>query len=278
VMTAAPTPASMVFLMASIIAPVMCARGGARATKILSFAGEKIRENTDLKFQISKHSFGHSYQAIMLFRTLLRIFPLLITATALLFADGCASRRDYVPEIDSKATPPPAMQGYGEFFAGKLMVEASLGRGFRMLPGRMKDYARRNRGGGGEGEDDDGNGFTDVYYIDQADAEQYFIPRMSNSTLPPIALRVRVTNQTQQPVEVEFLECNSPLGNFAVRPEKITLAAGATGSPDPMTSLLGVAGDEIQLKIGLRVGDAKETKTIILRTIKTAPPPQAPAK
>jgi hypothetical protein len=194
---------------------------------------------------------------------------------ALLFAGGCTSKRHYVADTDPNAPPPPAMQGYDEFFDGKLMVEASLGRGFRLRPGMMKNYANRHRGGrggGGEGEGDNSDAFGEIYYVSQEDTEQYFIPRMSNSTLPPVALRVRVTNQTKQPVEVEFLECNSLLGNFAVRPEKITVAAGETGSPDPMTSLLGMTGNELQLKVSLRVGGAQETKILTLHTIKTAPP------
>ena len=212
----------------------------------------------------------------MYFR-ILRTVPLFIIVTALLLAGGCESHRHYVADTDPKAPPPPSMQGYGEFFGGKLMVEASLGRGFRMRPGGMKNYAGRHRGGGGggggEGEDegDGGDSFSDVYYVSQEDSEQAFIPRMSNSTLPPVALRVRVTNQAQQPVEIVFLECNSVLGNFAVRPEKITVAAGETGSPDPMTSLLGVPTDEIKLTVGLQVGGVKETKVITLHTIKTAP-------
>ena len=211
------------------------------------------------------------------FRTL-RTLPPLITVTALLLASGCTSQREFVPEADPKAPPPPAMQGYAEFFDGKLLVEASLGRGFRMRPGKMKDFAGKRRGGRGGGHvDEDGNPFTDVYYVDQDEVQQYFIPRMSNSTLPPVALRVRVTNQTQQPVVVTFLECNSVLGNFAVRPEKITIAAGETGAPDPMTSLLGMAGNEIQLKVGLKLGDARETQTIVLRTVKIVTPAGADA-
>jgi len=166
------------------------------------------------------------------------------------------------------------MQGYGEFFDGKLLVEASLGRGFRLRPGMMKNYSGRHRDGGGGGDEGDGS-FGDIYYVSQEDTEEYFIPRMTNSTLPPVALRVRVTNQTRQPVEVQFLECNSALGNFAVRPEKITIAAGEIGSPDPMNSLLGVTSDTIQLKIGLGVAGAKETKVLTLHTIKTTPRPPA---
>jgi len=202
---------------------------------------------------------------------------------ALLLATACTTRREYVPASDPKTPPPPSMQGYADFFDGKLLVEASLGRGFRLRPGAMRNYPGRNRRGGASADtdasDDGSSAFADVYYINQDDdtEDQSYIPRMSNSTLPPVALRVRLTNQTQQPLDIQFLECNSLLGNFAVTPEKITIAPGATGSPDPMTSLLGVPGDEIQLKVGLKTGDAKETKILTLHLIKTAPATQ-PAK
>lgn len=193
-----------------------------------------------------------------------RLFPLLLAACslALLSFSGCASQKEYIPETDPKAPPPPTMQGYAEFFEGKLLVEASLGRGFRMRPGRMRDMLNR-RG-------DDADPFSDTYYVDDEVESQYFIPRMSNSTLPPVALRLRVTNQLKEPVEVEFIECDSLLGNFAVRPEKITIAAGETGSPNPMTSLLGLSDGEFQLKVGLKVGGVAETKIVMMRVIKNA--------
>lgn len=193
-----------------------------------------------------------------------RPFPLLLAvcSLALLSFSGCAHEKEYVPETDPKAPPPPTMQGYAEFFDGKLLVEASLGRGFRMRPGRMRDMLNR-RG-------DDADPFSDTYYVDDEVESQYFIPRMSNSTLPPVALRLRVTNQLKEPVEVEFLECNSLLGNFAVRPEKVTIAAGETGAPDPMTSLLGLSAGEFQLKVGLKVGGVPETKVLMMHVIKNA--------
>jgi len=43
-----------------------------------------------------------------------------------------------------------------------------------------------------------------------------------------------------------------------------------------MNSLLGVEGDEIQLKVGLKVGDARETKIFLLHLIKTVPSPTPP--
>ncbi|MDF9826922.1 hypothetical protein M2447_001007 [Ereboglobus sp. PH5-10] len=199
----------------------------------------------------------------------LRIVPLIlgVCSLVLLSFSGCAHKKEYVPETDPNAPPPPAMQGYGEFFDGKLLVEASLGRGFRMRPGKMRDMdGRRGRG----------DSFTEVYYVDSDDEpeEQYFIPRMNNSTLPPVALRLRVTNQMAESVEVEFIECNSLLGNFAVRPEKITIAPGEMGAPEPMTSLLGLSAGEFQLKIGLKVGAIQESKILMLHTLKDARPPE----
>lgn len=194
-------------------------------------------------------------------------FPALI---AILVLGGCFSTKEYVPESDPKAPPRPTMQGYADFFDGKVLVEASIGRGFRMRPGKMKEFDRNNRRGGSEE-----SPFAEIYYLDdKEDAEdQYFIPRMNNSTLPPVALRLRVTNQFAEPVEIEFTDCDSTLGNFAVRPEKISIPAGETAGPDPMTSLLGITNDEIQLKVGLKMGATKEVKTLVLHIIETAVAP-----
>ena len=199
---------------------------------------------------------------------ILRLVPIILGVCALVALpfSGCNHRhKEYIPETDPKAPPPPTMQGYGEFFEGKILVEASLGRGFRMRPGKMKEMENRR----GRGDD---SPFVDVYYLDDSEEaeSQYFIPRMNNSTLPPVALRLRATNQMQEPVEIEFIECDSLLGNFAVRPEKITIAPGETGAPHPMTSLLGFSDGEFQLKIGIKVGSAQETKILTMRMIKNA--------
>ena len=192
-----------------------------------------------------------------------------LSMAALMLFPGCVSKRQYVPETDPKTPPPPTMQGYGDFFNGQMVVEASLGRGFRLRPGKIKDIMSRRAL-------DLDNPFAEVYYLDEPDEpeRQYFMPRISNSTLPPIALRLRVTNLAKEPVDVEIIECDSLLGNFAVRPEKITIAPGESGSPDPMTSLLGLSDGEFQLKIGLKVGTLKETKILMMRVIKEAPPPK----
>jgi hypothetical protein len=176
------------------------------------------------------------------------------------FLGGCSSQPDYVPEnTPEQQAERPTMLGQETFFDGKLLVEANLGRGFRLRQVRKRDF---------QGRAGLGDGFTDVYMLEEPEPEeQVYIPRMANSTLPPVALRLRVTNGTDAPVDVEFLHCDSSLGNFAVRPEHLAIAPGESGLPDPMTSLLGVMNNEIQLKVGLRLAGKSESKIVTLKVL-----------
>ena len=96
---------------------------------------------------------------------------------------------------------------------------------------------------------------------------------MSGSSLPPVQLRLQLENKTKESIEIEILEINSDLGNFAVRPEKLNIAAGETEEPDPMRSQLGVTSVEIPVKVGLRLSGTRETQTITLRPVRTASAP-----
>jgi hypothetical protein len=164
---------------------------------------------------------------------------------------------------EAKRLQVPAMGAEAGFFDGKLVVEVNLGRGFRP---RMVKPGWKSHGE---------NVFGTTIYSDEAardiaeeEEEGMFIPRMRNSTLPPVALRIRVNNLTAAPVEVTFDECKSYLGNFAVRPEKIVVAAGDSAEPDPMVSLLGVTGEEIPVTVTLRVDGKSETHTVVLIPLK----------
>ncbi len=202
---------------------------------------------------------------------------LLATAllAAALFTTACTSQRvaDEASIAEAKKVMVPTMGAETNFFDGALLVEANLGRGFRP---RMVKPGFKSRG--------NENAFATVIYADESareiaeeEEEGMFIPRMRNSTLPPVALRLRVHNLTAAPAEIEFLECKSYLGNFAVRPEKITIASGESGQPDPMVSLLGVSGTEIPVTITLRLGDKRETHTVVLVPLKSAANQPAPA-
>lgn len=211
----------------------------------------------------------------MTVRLCLRLFSLVLLGASTFFSTACSSQRvaDEASIAEAKKVMVPTMGAEIGFFDGQLLVEANLGRGFRP---RMVKPGTKPRAE---------NAFATTIYSDEsareiADEEEsgMFIPRMRNSTLPPVALRLRVHNVTNAPVEVEFIECKSYLGNFAVRPEKITVASGESGQPDPMVSLLGVGGMEIPVTVTLRLGEKRESKTIILVPLKpVAAPTPAPA-
>ncbi|MGC4073372.1 MAG: hypothetical protein QM760_12820 [Nibricoccus sp.] len=212
----------------------------------------------------------------MIVRLCLRPLSLVLLSASALFMAACSSQRvaDEASLAEAKKVPPPTMAAEHQFFDGAVLVEVNLGRGFRA---RMVKPGWKPR---------DGNAFGTTIYADEAAREaaeeeesELFIPRMRNSTLPPVALRLRVTNLGTAPIEIGFVECKSYLGNFAVRPEKITIAPGESGQPDPMVSLLGVSGEEIPVTITLLLGGKRETQTIIMVPIKQAPAtPTAPAK
>ncbi len=163
-----------------------------------------------------------------------------------------------------KEPPKPTMQGEDTFFEGKLLVEASLGRGFRSRRNLNPD--RMGRGG-----------MYDYYEFDTSENEEdkryVFNPRVKESPLPPVALRLRLTNREKTPLEIEFVECNSQLGNFAVQPKTLTIEPEKSGQPDPMISLLGVTAPELPLTISLKLAGQAEKKIITLKPISNAPPP-----
>jgi len=90
--------------------------------------------------------------------------------------------------------------------------------------------------------------------------------------MPPVTLRIRFENHGQAPLTVEVTDVNSDLGNFAVRPEKLTIAPGESGTLDPMISQLGVSSDDIPIKVTLRVAGKKETQVVAVKSLISAAP------
>jgi hypothetical protein len=199
---------------------------------------------------------------------------------------GCSNHPaplDPMAEGLTAGEKPVSMKGEGTFLDGKLAATATVSRGFdRGVKG--------GRGGGGShegdrrrgmrsGEDDRGvSGVTEVYNIggeteeEQKEAYQEYVRqamarRAAGSPMPPVTLRVKLENKGTEPMEVEVTEVNSELGNFAVRPPKLTIAPGQTGELDPMISQLGVTNDEIPLKLAIRTGGKRENQVITIKTL-----------
>jgi len=194
---------------------------------------------------------------------------------------GCSSStngpRDLMSEeanTTGAVERPVAMRGDGAFLDGKLVAVATVTRGF--------DHGRPGgRGGRGEGKRLHGpdSSMGDVYPTGFGDSEeeqkeameeyvrQAKARRAQGSPMPPVTLQVFLENHGTEPMEVEVTDVNSDLGNFAVRPPKLTLAPGGKGQLEPMISQLGVTSDEIPLKLAIRVGGKKEEQVVVVKNV-----------
>jgi len=217
-----------------------------------------------------------------------RQFLIAATAAVLSFT-GCSDQppRPNPRAEQMAAAAKPTMLGQDSFFDGKLLVEASLGQGFggRGGPGGgpggehpggghhgggMRGGPGGGPGGGGPGGGEMGGPGGDM------EGRVGGGLTMQASTLPPVALRLRLTNQSKETVEVTFVLCKSELGDFAVRPEKLVLTPGQTGEPDPMRSSLGLTSSALVLKVSLKMAGVVEQKDLILKAVETDKNPSTP--
>jgi hypothetical protein len=210
-----------------------------------------------------------------------RLLATLAAASALLAFTGCESPpKDVFAEAAAGGEKPVAMSGAADFFAGKLTATVTVSRGIGRKgggPNADPGGARgARRGGGGGGDRPHGGGAPDLSTMEPDEAESYLRARLAmGSPLPPVTTHLKLENHGTEAVEVEITEVSSDLGNFAVRPAKLTLAPGQTGEPDPMISQLGVTSDEILVKVALRIAGAKETHALAVKSLRTADAPAA---
>jgi hypothetical protein len=125
--------------------------------------------------------------------------------------------------------------------------------------------------------------FSESYSFDYGESEeaqkeavaeyvrQAMARRAAGSPMPPVTLMVELENKGTEPIEVIPTEVNSDLGNFAPRPQKVTVAPGQKVRLDPMVSQLGVTSDDIPVTLSVRIGGAKaETQVIAVKNILAA--------
>lgn len=116
-------------------------------------------------------------------------------------------------------------------------------------------------GGGGRGPGGDSGGPP------EASSSSHSGSRVRTETNPPVQLHLTLSNQGTQPLNVEILEFSSVLGNFAVNPEKVSIAPGTTATFDPMTSRLGIPQGDLPLKVRVRSAGKTEEQTLTLKII-----------
>jgi hypothetical protein len=208
-----------------------------------------------------------------------------ITSTALILIalglGGCSSApetRDLMAEEarSGKVERPVAMKGEATFASGKLEVVATVARGFtRVGKGKAPKMEKHSRW-----TKKDTDAFSEDYDFRAGDSDeeqkeayksyvrQAMARRAAGSPMPPVTLQVTFENHGSEPLEITPRDVNSDLGNFAVRPAKLTVAPGETGTLEPMISQLGVTNDVIPLTVSLRVNNGKpETQVIQVKSI-----------
>ena len=223
---------------------------------------------------------------------LARVAPSFVLCAALLLAAGCASDDDRPPRETGKQREHfPTMAGHETFFKGSLTAEVLVGAmtgfdlqggpgggggggdglhgsGLRMkMGGGMHDGAPVGMGGGAPAmrpPDADG----DVPGRQPALATR----RADRLGSPPVMIHLRFINHGTEKADVVVADFLSPLGNFVVQPEKISLQPGEALAVEPMTSRLAgeISGGEVTLS--LKLAGATETKTI---TLEVQPEPEA---
>ncbi len=95
------------------------------------------------------------------------------------------------------------------------------------------------------------------------------------SSLPALFIQLRFENLTQAPLKVDIRDFTSDLGNFAVRPDSLTIPASGTAEPDAMTSRLGLSGNSLAMTLVLSHDGHREERTI---TLNQRPVPERPER
>jgi hypothetical protein len=217
-------------------------------------------------------------------RSFLTVLALGLLGTWGSLATGCNHTLppDPMAEAAGSGERPVAMKGDASYFDRKVAATVTISRGFsRDLSGLgpKGEKQRPGRRGRREGNDATTVGINDSLpgssgdtETEQREAYEDMVrliraQRAAGSPMPPVTIRLKLENLGTEPVEVDLLEVNSELGNFAVRPAKLTLAPGQTGESDPMISQLGVTSDEIPIKVALRTAGKKETQVIPVKNL-----------
>ena len=215
-------------------------------------------------------------------RWMLQISSVLIIATTTFLVIGCSSDRPEHQADGPKHHHVPPLAGQDTFFNGQITAELTVGHGpgFDPKPAKEGDEPEHKRhgdggggfhmgggagshGGGRHHQDSDAAGAEDGM-PDQIERQRLATMRHAANPNPPVMIHLRFTNNGTTQAELLVADFLSPLGNFVVEPEKLTLAPGQTLEVEPMTSRLvgDISGATVTL--ALRLAGRGEKKDITL--------------
>lgn len=115
------------------------------------------------------------------------------------------------------------------------------------------------------------------HIADSEEGESPAARRAREAQMPPALLRLRLENPGGATVVVQIRDINSELGDFAPRPDTVTLESGQSVELEPMQSLLGLQSYALPVTITLRAAGQTESKVLTLRPVQPAAAAPAPA-
>ncbi len=197
------------------------------------------------------------------------------------------------------ARPPTPMAGWEKFFAGRILAEVKVGTD-GVPKGAARDGddhggAREGRGGrrggggpqgqfgiaGGSGGFGGNIGGSMPFGGGDGPPGGMGGPRpggMMGGGGRPVMIHLRFTNLGDAPVTLTIDTFTSPLGNFAVRPDKLVLEPGQSLETEPMSSQLAGLFSEVDATLVLRLGMETDKKTFRLQAVKPPAPPEGTAE
>jgi hypothetical protein len=193
---------------------------------------------------------------------------------------GCEHRSqvDQMTQAVESGERPVAMAGSEPFFGGKVTARVTVSRGIGR--GFKRQKATFLNGPQGFGATQNLVNEDKANEEDAEEASAYMKARAMNigTPLPPVTLHLILINPGTEPLTIKVTDFESDLGNFVVDPDTVTVAAGQTGEPTAMVSQLGVGADVIPVTVTLKMGAAKETRTVLVRNLlDEAGKPKAPS-
>ena len=218
-------------------------------------------------------------------RALTRLLLAATVAGAIL--TGCESTPSRKKHLLERIQPPqPVLAGTAVFGGGALTVESWLGPSVRLKKtndqkepgehpghdGRPRPWSDSTLGNHREGSDDPFTQGASDFTPHEID-EMY--GRVDFDYVEPTRLALTFTfiNPGAQPVTFTIADVNSTLGNFAPRPETLTVAPGQQGSIDPMLSNITSNFDELAVTLTVKIRGQTETHILNLRRAGEPPAP-----
>lgn len=212
-------------------------------------------------------------------------FPALVlmaTAASAFMVAGCASDGDGRHSRGRMRPNQPTLTDTAQFLDGTLKAELRLepisfasdggpgGNGDKGGGGKHRGRRGGFAGGGGARSPEEMGG---TLPDDSGDGAP--MPRPAMSAIPTVELRAKFTNDSEMPLVFAVTDVISGLGNFAVRPDRLSLAPHESGELEAMPATYPDVINELAVEIRVRHAGKNESRSLRLHGV-SSPAPAAP--